>query len=59
MRMFSREDTKWYKGGRLVALNTDTDHCGITLKTQHHYGGNIVCPRQGLVEMGAIEIYEK
>lgn len=41
---------------RLIPLNADGDGCAVTLTTAHHFAGNIVSPRQGFREMGAIVI---
>jgi len=49
--------TRKTRNGRLAVLN-DWGGLACTLKTQHHYGGNIVCPRQGFREMGVMVIYE-
>lgn len=43
----------------MVAMNADDDGCCVTLTCAHHYGGNIIAPRQGFREMGVKEIYER
>jgi hypothetical protein len=50
--------TKWVGSRRLVVMNADDDGCSVTLTCAHHYGGNIIAPRQGFREMGVKEIYE-
>lgn len=51
--------TKWINTRRLVVMNVDNDGCSMTLTCAHHYGGNIIAPRQGFREMGVKEIYEQ
>lgn len=51
--------TKWVGTKRLVVMNADDDGCCVTLTCAHHYGGNIIAPRQGFREMGVIEINER
>lgn len=45
--------------GRFIAMNADADGCAVTLTCAHHYGGNIIAPRQGFREMGVMCIYER
>ena len=51
--------TRWVGSRRLIVMNADDDGCSVTLTCAHHYGGNIIAPRQGIREMGVKEIYER
>lgn len=53
------EITRLVGSRRLVVVNADNDGCSVTLTCAHHYGGNIIAPRQGFREMGVMEIYER
>lgn len=45
--------------GRMIVMNTTCGGVAKTLTNAHHYGGNIVHPREGFRQTGVLVIYER